>query len=319
MENCNIIELKNYQKHESCMLRKNENTMKLYADYKFRHFTGNYFEDDNTFFALYASHEGPMIYYDGTEYSIKPNLDIKVIYDNSNEDEDKPNRRKICVIHDYDIYIEYDEPLFGYNSWSEKIDVDLFFKLEQEYKTRKFYANYTIPYSFDWLSDIVHEDKIYKFKPEIKSYSSSGIIELADAISCHYSDFNPQTGELKKNKEKIQKHFTGVYNEFEDTFVALYPTESGPILYYNNNEYLIKPDLEIEYKNDNNGKKIFEIKEYGLTIRNYAVKKYDRNIWNGPYIVSILYKIAARYKTREFYERYTLPFKCIFEQIDKEL
>ena len=68
--------------------------------------------------------------------SINKNLLISLI---------KNGKRRKFVIKDYNIEINYTEsPYIGFDIWSDEIDVDLFYMIEQSYKNDDFYEMYTL-------------------------------------------------------------------------------------------------------------------------------------------------------------------------------
>ena len=67
------------------------------------------------------------------------------------------------------------------------------------------------------------------------------VVELSNIEIHEHCMLNRITGEREYNNEKKQMpYFTGLYFEEENVFFALYPTENGPIMYYEGKEYPIK-------------------------------------------------------------------------------
>lgn len=94
------------------------------------------FKDDQSFFAIYPTKTGPQIYFEGKQLSINKNLLISLI---------KNGERRKFVIDDFNIEINYTEsPYIGFDIWSDEIDVDLFYMIEQLYKNDDFYERYTL-------------------------------------------------------------------------------------------------------------------------------------------------------------------------------
>lgn len=78
---------------------------------------------------------------------------------------------------------------------------------------------------------------------------------------------NKRTGEREYNKGKKQiPYFTGLYFKAENTFFALYPTENGPIMYYEGKEYPLKKDLHICLTKTEKTRE-FRIEEYNICIK----------------------------------------------------
>jgi hypothetical protein len=132
----NVIELKKYDEGEYCELELSTGK-KIFAKYKkIPGFTGLYFKDDQSFFAIYPTKTGPQIYFEGKQLSINKNLLVSLI---------KNGKRRKFVIDDYNIEINYTEsPYIGFDIWSDEIDVDLFYMIEQSYKNDDFYERYTL-------------------------------------------------------------------------------------------------------------------------------------------------------------------------------
>ena len=141
-------ELTNYEKlAESCILDIfTAKTMFHRGDKATPGFTGFYHckindgrlppPDGTEIVALYPTSIGPVVYYEGREYQIRPDLTITLSIDGKN---------RTFKIPDYSIEVNYAEsPYIGFDSWSDEIDVDLFFMIEQRYKTDSFYERYTL-------------------------------------------------------------------------------------------------------------------------------------------------------------------------------
>ena len=130
-------ELTNMEKPiECCTLETGTGQLAFYkGDKKTPGFTGLFFKDDNSFFAIYPSRNGPLIFYNGKEFEINKMLSITL---------SKQDEIRIFKINDYAIQISYlKSPYIGFDSWSDEIDVDLFFMIEQKYKEQSFYERYT--------------------------------------------------------------------------------------------------------------------------------------------------------------------------------
>ena len=144
-----ILELTNIEKPtEKCLLNlENGNTSFYRGDKRKPDFSGKYYSeicpDDfaipysgSKIIALYPTHNGPRLYYEGIEYLIHPNLNIQLI---------KKDKKRRFQIKDYGIKFDYTEyPYFDWDEWSGEIDRDLFFMIEQRYKKQEFYDQYTL-------------------------------------------------------------------------------------------------------------------------------------------------------------------------------
>ena len=132
----NIVELFNVEIYRCCRLDLFTGK-KIYCDpsEKAKGFTGLYFEDDNNFFAIYPTKSGPIMYYDGNEYPLNKNLHIKLV---------KKGKWRVFSIEEYNIKIKYRESKYiGFDVWSQEIDVNLFFQIEQSYKNEEYYRKFT--------------------------------------------------------------------------------------------------------------------------------------------------------------------------------
>ena len=132
----NTIELLNIEIFEHCILNLDTGE-KTYNKEKTKNpsFTGLYFRDNTTFFALYPTKIGPIINYKDKEYKLSKDLSIVLTkYDKCRE----------FSIKEYDINIKYlTSKYIGFDAWSEEIDVDLFYLIEQSYKKQEFYDKFT--------------------------------------------------------------------------------------------------------------------------------------------------------------------------------
>lgn len=129
------IELKNIEICEYCMLDFLTGEKKFYKKPREKEFTGLYFYDKHSFFAIYPSKKGPMIYYCGREYKLKRDLHISLI---------KMKDCRVFNIEEYNINIKYHtSPYIGFDVWSNEEDVDLFYQIEQSYKNDEYYKKFT--------------------------------------------------------------------------------------------------------------------------------------------------------------------------------
>lgn len=63
----NQVEVKNIEIWEYCLIDLFTGNKKFYKKSKIKGFTGLYFRDKNTFFAIYPTLKGPMMYFDSKE------------------------------------------------------------------------------------------------------------------------------------------------------------------------------------------------------------------------------------------------------------
>ena len=131
-----IIELSNIEIYKHCMLNR-ETGEREYNNGKKQtpYFSGFYYEEDNLFFALFPTKNGPVMFYEGKEYILTKDLHIRVI---KNE-----NEREFCI-DEYNIFIKYHTSQYiGFDVWSEEEDVDLFYQIEKMYKNDDYYKKFT--------------------------------------------------------------------------------------------------------------------------------------------------------------------------------
>lgn len=131
-----VIELKNVEIHEYCTLNTNSGKLEFYTKKRIPGFTGHYFKNNNTFFALYPTKNGPMIFYQNKEYQINKALSIIQKVD---------GKDRIFILSDYNIEIHYVESHYlNWDVWSTEDDVDLFSKITHHYQEDSFYKRYTL-------------------------------------------------------------------------------------------------------------------------------------------------------------------------------
>ena len=130
-----MVELKNLEIYELCMLDEESGEMSFYKEKKIKGYTGLYFKDENAFFGFYPSGGGIAIYYKGKKYPLTSELTISLT---------KQGKSRTFRIDDYNIEINYTEsPYIGFDVWSDEIDVDLFYLISQRYKEQAFYDQYS--------------------------------------------------------------------------------------------------------------------------------------------------------------------------------
>ena len=131
-----MVELTNLEIAEFCSLDEVSGEKSFYGKKKIEGFTGLYFRDENNFFAIYPSKNGPIMFYQGKNYELKRNLSISLL---------KQGKKRTFQIIDYNIEINYTEsPYIGLDVWSDEIDVDLFFRISECYKEQDFHDRYTL-------------------------------------------------------------------------------------------------------------------------------------------------------------------------------
>lgn len=130
------IELTNVECVEYCLLDLETGHKEFYRNNALiDEFSGLFYKTDELFLGLFPTIEGPMLYYNSRIYPIYRDLIIEL-----KEDDNSGEFR----IVDYGIDIKYDYSKFlGFDVWSNKEDIDLFYIIYNKYKTDSFYRQYT--------------------------------------------------------------------------------------------------------------------------------------------------------------------------------
>ena len=138
------------------------------------------------------------------------------------------------------------------------------------------------------------------------------IVELSNIEIHEHCILNIKTGEIEYNKNIIPYH-KGSYFKDEKTFFALYPTESGPMMFYKKKEYPLKKNLHISLKKKDKWRR-FHIWEYGIHIKYRTSRYIGFDVWSTEMDVDLFYRIEQSYKTDEFYEKYARFYKELQNQ-----
>lgn len=134
-----IIEIQNIEIYEFCLLNTVTGEMIFHKSPLSKGFKGSYFKDQNTFFAVYPTRNGPYIFYRNRNYPIYKELTMILEVDGAH--------RKFTVA-EYGIEISYQQSKYlGFDVWSEEMDIDLFYMITQSYKNDMFYSRYTLKHS----------------------------------------------------------------------------------------------------------------------------------------------------------------------------
>lgn len=130
-------------------------------------------------------------------------------------------------------------------------------------------------------------------------------VELLNLEKFHCCKLNVSTGEkvFYKGSEK-SKGFTGIYFIDDVTFFAIYPTENGPVMYYEGKEYALNKELHITFKKDGE-KREFSIEEYNIKIHYCASPYIGFDVWSNEEDIDLFYQIAEFYQDEEYYRKYT--------------
>jgi hypothetical protein len=105
------------------------------------------------------------------------------------------------------------------------------------------------------------------------------------------------------NKTNI-KGFTGLYFRDDLNFLAIYPTEKGPIIYHKRELFPLKKDLHISLIKREDCRE-FCIEEYDIRIKYRTSRYIGFDVWSEEEDVDLLYQIAKYYKDDKYYERFT--------------
>jgi len=137
------------------------------------------------------------------------------------------------------------------------------------------------------------------------------VIELTniEINECCTLDKDTKKMTLYRGDKKIPG-FTGIYFRDEKTFFGLYPTENGPVAWYDGKEYPIIKDLTISVKKKGDDR-TFSIEEYGISIDYLKSPFIGFDSWSTEIDVDLFIMIEQKYKTDEFYEGYTKK-TCLF-------
>ena len=131
-----IIEIKNIEIYEYCLLNTATGKKEFLNKPISKGFKGSYFKDNDTFFAIYPTLGGPRIFYKEKNYAL--NKELTIIFEVNGI-----NRK--FKISEYEIEISYIESQYmGLDSWSEEVDVDLFYMIAHNYKDENFYNKFTL-------------------------------------------------------------------------------------------------------------------------------------------------------------------------------
>ena len=94
-----------------------------------------YFKDRENFFVIFASEEGPKLYFKDNVYQLRKDLHISL---------KEMDTVREFRIEEYNICIKYrTSPYIGFDVWSDQEDVDLFYQIEQSYKNDEYYKKFT--------------------------------------------------------------------------------------------------------------------------------------------------------------------------------
>ena len=133
-----ILELLSLEKFICCKLNlKTGEKVFVKGIKKQEGFTGLYFKDEKTFFAIYPTIDGPIMYYKGKTYPLIPDLHIRL-------KKYGKGKKRVFKIKEYNICIKYKtSPYIGFDVWSQEEDVDLFYQIAINYQNEDYYKKFT--------------------------------------------------------------------------------------------------------------------------------------------------------------------------------
>ena len=130
-------------------------------------------------------------------------------------------------------------------------------------------------------------------------------VELANVEINEYCLLNITKNSKEFYKEPKQKGFTGLFFKDSNTFLGLYPTLSGPRIYFRGKEYAITPEVDIELmKSEKN--RTFIIPEYEIQIDYIESAFLNWDAWSEEADVDLFYMLRQSYKEADFYNKFTL-------------
>jgi hypothetical protein len=131
------------------------------------------------------------------------------------------------------------------------------------------------------------------------------IVEVKNVEIYEYCLLNRKTGKKEFLDHSTEKGFKGSYFKDENNFFAIYPTNSGPMIYFDKREYPVSKKLNMSLQKNGKNRK-FNILDYKIEI-NYIESIYlNWDVWSEEEDVDLFYMIEQNYKKDSFYERFIL-------------
>lgn len=112
------------------------------------------------------------------------------------------------------------------------------------------------------------------------------------------------TGVKSFNRNALENNFAGFYFYDFKEFFAVYSTKEGPMIYYQNKQYPINPNLHIRVVRMGDWRE-FDIQEYGIHIRYKTSPYIGFDVWSEEEDVDLFCYLENKYKKEEFYQRFT--------------
>ena len=126
-------------------------------------------------------------------------------------------------------------------------------------------------------------------------------IELKNLEIWEYCLLDIKTGKKTFYKKPTMEGFTGLYFKDENNFFAIFPSETGPIMYFREKMYPLKKDLHISVKKMGDWRE-FRIEEYDIYIKYRTSKYIGFDVWSNEEDVDLFYQIEQSYKNEEYYK-----------------
>jgi hypothetical protein len=142
----------------------------------------------------------------------------------------------------------------------------------------------------------------------VKGATFMNCIELANLEIKEYCMLDKNTGAKEFYKTAKYSGFTGLYFKDDNNFMAIYPTQNGPAMYYKGKEYAITSSLNISLQK-NGRNRSFRINEYNIKIDYMESPYLDFDNWSKEEDVDLFFMIEQNYKKTGFYKKYTLNFE----------
>jgi len=132
------------------------------------------------------------------------------------------------------------------------------------------------------------------------------ILELVNCNLYESCNFDPEEGPIAFKKPSDLSAVKGHYFKDDKSFLAIYATADGPMIYCDGKTFPLKKTLHIKLGRDGDERR-FVIMEYGVYITYQTPYDwfFQWDNWSDEKDVDLLYRIAVSYQDDAFYEWYT--------------
>lgn len=131
------------------------------------------------------------------------------------------------------------------------------------------------------------------------------ILELKNMERNEYCELDLEGSRITFKDDKKIPGYTGLYFRDSNHFFALYPTKSGPNIYYRGTEYAIHKDLTITLDKTDSLRR-FKILEYNIEVEYLESPYIGMDVWSDEMDVDLFCFITQAYQTDDFYRRNTI-------------